>query len=256
MNTKKTSLSINRKLIKDTQRKMPGSQNYSLSFQKREADKKKDIISISAYRRIPDSKASINESEERFRALFDGSLDGVFIHDFAGNFLDFNQAALDTVGYERHEMKSLNFASFLDKEQILKAMKTIDELLQTGVQQTSNEFKLKCKDGSYIYTENKSCLIYRNGKPHAIIGIARNITERKKSEERQKKILADLKKALDEIKTLKGIVPICSHCKKIRDDKGYWDQVESYVAKHTEAQFSHSICPECSRTYYPELADD
>jgi len=63
---------------------------------------------------------------------------------------------------------------------------------------------------------------------------------------------ADLQKALNDIKTLKGIVPICSHCKKIRDDKGYWSQVEEYVQKHSKAEFSHSICPDCAKKYYSE----
>lgn len=54
------------------------------------------------------------------------------------------------------------------------------------------------------------------------------------------------------IETLRGIVPICSFCKQIRDDKGYWNRVEAYVAKYTEAQFSHSICPDCVREHYPE----
>ncbi len=65
--------------------------------------------------------------------------------------------------------------------------------------------------------------------------------------------VAGLKKALREVKTLRGIVPICSHCKKIRDDQGYWDQVEVYVRKHTEADFSHSICPDCLQRYYPDV---
>jgi hypothetical protein len=56
-----------------------------------------------------------------------------------------------------------------------------------------------------------------------------------------------------EIKTLRGIVPICAHCKKVRDDKGYWTQVESYVAKHTEAAFSHGLCPDCAKGLYPDL---
>lgn len=58
------------------------------------------------------------------------------------------------------------------------------------------------------------------------------------------------------IETLKGIVPICSHCKQIRDDKGYWNSVEAYVARYTEAEFSHGICPECLKKHYPELADE
>jgi len=63
----------------------------------------------------------------------------------------------------------------------------------------------------------------------------------------------ELKNALAEIKTLRGIIPICSNCKKIRDDQGFWQQVESYVMKHTEASFSHGICPECVEKLYGDL---
>jgi PAS domain-containing protein len=62
-----------------------------------------------------------------------------------------------------------------------------------------------------------------------------------------------LKNALDEVKTLRGFVPICSQCKNIRDDKGFWQKVEEYVQSHSEAQFSHSICPDCAKKLYPEF---
>ena len=65
--------------------------------------------------------------------------------------------------------------------------------------------------------------------------------------------VAQLEKALREVKTLRGIVPICCYCKKIRNDKGYWDQVEVYVREHTEANFSHGICPDCLKEHYPGL---
>jgi hypothetical protein len=65
----------------------------------------------------------------------------------------------------------------------------------------------------------------------------------------------DLQKALSEIKQLRGIIPICAACKKIRDDEGFWHQVESYVRDHTEAEFSHSICPECMKKLYPEFVE-
>ncbi len=68
--------------------------------------------------------------------------------------------------------------------------------------------------------------------------------------------IEELQRALSEIKTLRGIVPICSSCKKIRDDQGYWNQVEVYVRNHTEASFSHGLCPECIRRLYPELANE
>lgn len=63
----------------------------------------------------------------------------------------------------------------------------------------------------------------------------------------------DLREALSEVKTLSGLLPICSHCKRIRDDKGYWNQIEAYIQKHSQAEFSHSICRECAKKYYPDL---
>jgi hypothetical protein len=72
---------------------------------------------------------------------------------------------------------------------------------------------------------------------------------------RQTELRTSLEQALAEIKTLRGILPICSHCKRVRDDGGYWQQVEVYVRDHTYAEFSHSICPTCLQTHYAELSD-
>jgi uncharacterized protein with PIN domain len=65
---------------------------------------------------------------------------------------------------------------------------------------------------------------------------------------------AELTRALANIQTLSGLIPICAGCKKVRDDRGFWEQVESYVARHSDAKFTHGICPECSRKYYPGVA--
>ncbi len=71
--------------------------------------------------------------------------------------------------------------------------------------------------------------------------------------ERQQLVM-ELKEALAKVKKLSGLLPICASCKKIRDDSGYWNQVEAYIRKHSEAEFTHSICPECMRKLYPEYA--
>jgi hypothetical protein len=65
-------------------------------------------------------------------------------------------------------------------------------------------------------------------------------------------LIKDLQEALNSVKTLKGLLPICASCKKVRDDKGYWNQIELYVSEHSEAEFSHGICPECAKRIYPE----
>jgi len=67
------------------------------------------------------------------------------------------------------------------------------------------------------------------------------------------RLFEELRRAQEEIKALQGIIPICSFCKKIRDDKGYWDQIETYISKHSEALFSHSVCPDCVKEYYKDL---
>jgi methyl-accepting chemotaxis protein len=81
----------------------------------------------------------------------------------------------------------------------------------------------------------------------------REIRERKKIEEEREKLIGELQKALAEVRQLSGLLPICSNCKKIRDDKGYWNLLESYISRHSEAVFTHSICPECVRKLYPDI---
>jgi PleD family two-component response regulator len=69
----------------------------------------------------------------------------------------------------------------------------------------------------------------------------------------KEKLISELQEALAKVKTLSGLLPICSSCKKIRDDKGYWNQIETYIRQRSEAEFTHSICPKCAKMLYPEL---
>lgn len=74
--------------------------------------------------------------------------------------------------------------------------------------------------------------------------------ERKKLENEEKRLVHELREAIEKIRTLKGLIPICASCKKIRDDQGYWNQVEVYISEHSEAEFSHGICPDCAEKIY------
>ena len=84
-------------------------------------------------------------------------------------------------------------------------------------------------------------------------GVCLDITLQKQAENEREKLINEFQKALKEIKTLRSILPLCSYCKKIRDDKGYWEQVDIYIHKHLQADISHSICPECIKEHYPDL---
>ena len=78
----------------------------------------------------------------------------------------------------------------------------------------------------------------------------------KQTDEEKSEVIKELHKALEEVKTLSGFLPICASCKKIRDDKGYWNQIEAYISEHSDAVFSHGICPGCAQKLYPDRYDD
>ena len=82
-----------------------------------------------------------------------------------------------------------------------------------------------------------------------------NIAARQQAADQQAKLVIELQDALNEVKKLSGMLPICASCKKIRDDKGYWNQIEKYLSEHAEVNFTHGICPQCMTKLYPEFAD-
>ncbi|MGB8953692.1 MAG: PAS domain S-box protein [Candidatus Aminicenantales bacterium] len=139
------------------------------------------------------------EYEERYKALFDRSVYCVYLHDFKGNFIDANRAALNLLGYTKREMVHLNIASILDAEDLPLAYREIEEIKKNGYQKKPNEFKLKKRDGGQVWVIAEASLIYREGKPFAIQGIARDITLRKKVEEALKKSLKDKEVLLREV---------------------------------------------------------
>jgi uncharacterized membrane protein YccC len=77
----------------------------------------------------------------------------------------------------------------------------------------------------------------------------------KRAEEERERLIRELQDALENIKTLRGLLPICSSCKKIRDDHGYWNQLETYIGAHTDAEFTHGLCPECIQKLYPDYSE-
>lgn len=124
------------------------------------------------------AEESIRESEERFRALFDRSFEGLYIHDLNGRFLDANPAILNIMGYSKEEIRGMSFASLLDEKQIQQAMDTLREIAVTGTQRESSIWKLRKKDGGEAWVETKASLVLRDNKPYAVLGLVHDITNR------------------------------------------------------------------------------
>jgi PAS domain S-box-containing protein len=121
--------------------------------------------------------------EERYHALFDRSLQYAIIQDFEGNILDANEVVLKLLGYDREDIPHLNIASLLSEDQLPKASAALQELKDTGMTKQVSEWRLKRKDGSFVDMLLSGALIYREGKPDAVLGIGIDITERKRAEE-------------------------------------------------------------------------
>lgn len=115
------------------------------------------------------------------------------------------------------------------------------------------EFTFRKKSGELL-TGLYSAVVIAVGDEPCILSSIADITARKQAEQERERLVADREKALAEIKVLGGLLPICMSCKKIRDDTGYWNQIETYIRSHSQAEFSHSLCPECAHKLYPEYA--
>jgi PAS domain S-box-containing protein len=201
-----------------------------------------------------EAEEAIRESEETYRSILDASPDDFTIADMEGKILMVSLAAKKMFGYEpEYEgFKGSQLLSFIVPEDRARAKSNIRLLLQGGYA-GPNEYRGVRKDQSIFDIEANGALVHdANGQPAKTVFIIRDITERKKAEEEREKLILELRDAMSKIKIMSGMLPICASCKKIRDDKGYWNQIESYIKRHSEAEFSHSICPECAKILYPE----
>jgi PAS domain S-box-containing protein len=204
-----------------------------------------DVDVIAASGDKADAARALQQLEDSF---FETSIDMLCALDFNMHFRRLSPAWERTLGFTREELMSRPFIEFVhpdDRERTLKQ----NAAVRSGWQALSFENRYLCKDGSYKW--------FRwNAAPHStekiIYSVARDITESKRAEEEREKLVRELQAALAEVKTLREILPICSYCRKIRDDENYWHTVENYISDHTATRFSHSICPSCMATH-PEL---
>jgi PAS domain S-box-containing protein len=145
------------------------------------------------------TETRLRASEERYKALFDRSLDCVYLIDFAGDFLDANQAALALLGIRREDLIGQNLGSLLTADQLPLAHEQIQEVITTGRQQHVSEFRLRHRDGREVLVETLASLIYHEGKPYAIQGIAHDITGRKRAEAEQARLATAVEQAAESI---------------------------------------------------------
>jgi len=197
---------------------------------------------------------ALRESEEKYRTILESIEDGYFEVDIAGNFTFFNDSLCKIFGYPKDEMMGMNNRDYTNKENAKKLYKTFNEVYRTGEPDKGFDWQIIRKEGTKRHIEASVSLMKdREGQRIGFRGIARDVTEWMRAKETLQQERDKLEDALAKVKTLSGLLPICANCKKIRDDKGYWNQIEVYIRDHSEVDFSHSICPECAKKLYPDF---
>jgi len=187
------------------------------------------------------------EASRQLAAIVEGSDDAIVSQTLAGIVTSWNKAAEIIYGYTATEAIGQLISIHIPPEH-LQEISDLSGRIGLGERIVHHETTRRKKNGEDIDVSLTISPI-RDGSD-SIIGVsttARDITEQERVRKDREKLIIELYEALAKIKTLKGLLPICAWCKKVRDDQGYWQQIEAYVRDHSEADFSHGICPSCAQ---------
>jgi PAS domain S-box-containing protein len=200
----------------------------------KELQKHRDQLEIRVQERtaeLTETNQALVDSEERFRCLSDAGFEGIAFTE-KGIIVEINNACCEMFGYRRSEVINETGTDFIAPEEREK----VERNMASGLEQPYTTSGLK-KDGTTFPIEIQGRMFSYKGRTVRVASI-RDLTRQMRAEE--------------EINTLRDMLPICLFCKKVRDDKGYWERVDIYIQKYFDADISHGICPECAQIHYPE----
>jgi len=189
-------------------------------------------------------------SEERLKMVLEGSEQGFWDWNIQTNEVKRNDRWAQMLGYStirEFENNTDTWTNSIHPDDRDKAWTSINNHLEGRTERHKLEYRMFTKDGSCKWILDHAKIVQRDaqGNPTRMSGTHTDITERKQMEAERDKLIKSLQQASNEIIILKGIIPICSYCHSIRNDKGAWDKIERYLSKHSDAEFSHGVCPKC-----------
>ena len=192
-------------------------------------------------------------SENQYRALFINNIAAILIIDpETAEIVDANPSACSFYAYSKNILTSMKITDI----NVMFENDIVEEMNRAKNEEKKHfNFRHQLSDKTIRDVEVYSGPITIGGKT-MLCSIVHDIFERKRIEFERENLIRKLQSALSEVKTLRGFLPICASCKKIRDDKGYWNLIEAYISAHSDARFSHGLCPDCARKLYPDLDID
>jgi len=213
------------------------------------------------FRELEQEKAALRKSENLFRKVFDILPVGLWIADENGKVLKGNPEGAKIWGpaplVDQPDYGLFKARRLPSGEEVAPEDWALAHTVNNGVTVVDELLEIDAFDGQKKTILNFTApVLDDNGHIEAAIVVNRDVTELKRAEAAKEKLIHELQDALAKVKKLSGMLPICASCKKIRDDQGYWTQIEAYIRDHSEADFSHSICPECAKKLYPDFYEE
>lgn len=198
------------------------------------------------------AETALRKSEERFQKFMNSGPAIAFIKDAVGRYVYVNEPTARRFQIASGDWIGNTDAELLGKESAANVVEH-DLTVLNDEKTVVAEEAVPAPDGARYWLSYKFLLHDDLGQKQ-VGGLSFDITERKAAEHERERLVSELREALAEVKTLSGFLPICASCKNIRDDTGYWQQIESYLSEHADVEFTHGICPECVAKLYPEFA--
>lgn len=204
------------------------------------------------------TERQLQDQRELLRVTLSSIGDGVIATNSEGKISFINSVAESLTGWPGSEAigKPLDDVFRIISERTRESlMNPMENLLNTGkISSPDSRWLLHGRQGAKIPIWSSGAPIRdKKEQVRGLILVFRDTSLQRQSEAEKDALIAELEKAMKKVKLLSGLLPICASCKKIRDDKGYWNQIEAYIRSHSEAEFSHSICPDCVEKLYPDL---
>jgi PAS domain S-box-containing protein len=200
------------------------------------------------------SEEALRKSEEKFRTLVETTSDWIWEVDEKAIYTYVSPKVRNILGYKPEEILGKTPFDLMPHEEASRVTSQFQSIIANREHFSELENINRHKDGRLIVLETSGVPVFNaKGIFCGYRGIDRNITERKKLEQERERLFAELKESIANVKTLRGMLPICANCKKIRDDKGYWQEVASYITLHSGVLFTHGLCPACAERTLKEL---
>lgn len=220
------------------------------------------VVTFSDVTESRQQAAALAARERQFALVLEGSNDGFWDWHIPTGRVTFSDRWLAMLGYQEGEIEPhvSSWERLVHPDDLAMVRKVLEEHLRNERPLYETEHRARHKDGRWLWILDRGKVVERDaeGNPVRAAGTHTDITPRREIEVRLRRallekdqVVEELQRALRSVKTLSGLLPVCAWCKNVRDDRGYWQKIEQYLAEHTEARFTHGLCPDCSKQMLP-----